>query len=69
MALIGCIEDYPVIETAIERGVERNNGKQGVVAIQFAAMWMEGYIYAMGDKLSDVDINILRNGVNNYIFL
>ena len=67
MSMLACIEDYPVIETAINFGVE-TIGKQNVLAIQIAAYWMEGWI-AAHPKLSEDDTNILRQGVKNWYFI
>ena len=67
MNMLACIEDYPVIETAINFGVEAI-GKQNALAIQIASYWMEGWITAH-PKLSEDDINILRQGVKNWYFI
>ena len=68
MPNIGCIEDYPVIEEAIQFGVNAY-GKPGVMAIQFATFWIEGWLAARKDTISDRDANIIRQGVQNYIFI
>lgn len=65
---MSCIEDYPIIEEAIRFGVEAR-GKEDVMAIQFAVFWIEGWLAAKKDQLSDVDINIIRQGVKNYYFV
>lgn len=67
MSMLACIEDYPVIETAINFGVEAI-GKQNALAIQIASYWMEGWI-AAHPNLSKDDINILRQGVKNWYFI
>jgi len=65
---MSCIEDYPIIEDAIEFGVKAW-GKKDTMAIQIATFWIEGWIAAKENELSDVDVNIIRNGVKNFYFI
>ena len=64
---MACIEDYPIIEDAIEFGV-RSWGKREVMAIQIATFWIEGWLAAQ-TNISETDANIIRNGVKNYFFI
>lgn len=65
---MSCIEDYPIIEDAIEFGVTAW-GKKDKMAIQIASFWIEGWIAAKENELSDEDVNIIRNGVKNFYFI
>ena len=65
---MSCIEDYPIIEDAIEFGVNAW-GKKEAMAIQIASFWIEGWIAAKEDNLTDEDVNIIRNGVKNFYFM
>lgn len=67
MGLIGCIEDYPIIEEAINFGVTQW-GKREAMAIQIAYYWILGWLSAKTD-LSDEDRNIIEQGVKNYYFI
>lgn len=67
MGLIGCIEDYPIIEEAINFGVTQW-GKREAMAIQIAYYWILGWLAAKTD-LSDEDRNIIEQGVKNYYFV
>ena len=65
---MSCIEDYPIIEQAIRYGV-KSWGKEDAMAIQIAGFWIEGWITAKKNELTDEDINIIRNGVKNFYFM
>ena len=62
------IEDYPVIEEAIQFGI-KSWGKRDTMAIQIASFWIEGWLAAKKDQLSDTDVNIIRQEVQNYFFI
>lgn len=67
MGLIGCIEDYPIIEEAINFGVTQW-GKREAMAIQIAYYWILGWLAAK-EGLSETDRNIIEQGVKNYYFI
>lgn len=67
MGLIGCIEDYPIIEEAINFGVQQW-GKREAMAIQIAYYWILGWLAAK-EGLSETDRNIIEQGVKNYYFI
>ena len=56
-----------IIDRAIEFGV-KTRGQQDALAIQFAAYWLEGYIYGNEVRLSEADIKSLRETIKNYYF-
>lgn len=66
-----CIEDYPIIETAINKGTElackyNYNGSTKVITM-LALAWVDGWITS--NKVSEKEANIIRTGVKNYIFI
>lgn len=66
---MSCIEDYPIIEQAINFGVE-SIGQKNAMAIQIAYFWIEGWLAAGGDgTITEEDARIIRNGVKNYYFM
>ena len=65
--LMGCLEDYPIIEQAIEFGVTQW-GKKEAMAIQIAYYWILGWLAAK-EGLSDEDRHIIEQGVKNYYFI
>ena len=64
---MSCLEDYPIIEQAIEFGVEQW-GKREAMAIQIAYYWILGWLAAKTD-LSPIDKNVIEQGVKNYYFI
>lgn len=69
MPCIGCIEDYPVIEEAIQYGIEAR-GQRDRMAIQIACFWIDGWLAAGGNgSVTEQDAHIIREGVKNYIFI
>lgn len=64
---MSCIEDYPVIEQAIEFGVSQW-GKKEAMAIQIVYYWILGWLAAK-ENISDEDRNIIEQGVKNYYFI
>lgn len=66
---MSCIEDYPIIEQAIQYGVD-TIGQQNMMAIQLAYVWIEGWLAAGGDgTITEEDARIIREGVRNYYFM
>lgn len=68
-----CIEDYPMIETAIQYainvlGVGPGCSERSTHEIRMTALtWIDGWIAGKG--ISEEEAEILRRGVENYIFL
>ena len=65
---MACLEDYPIIEDAIKYGVNAR-GKSDALAIQIARFWVDGWLKANKDKVSEEDAQIIRRGVDNWIWL
>jgi len=63
-----CIEDYPIIETAINYGVNAW-GKCESMAKQIAQFWVDGWLEANKGKVSEEDAKIIHKGIDNYIWL
>lgn len=63
-----CLEDYPIIETAINYGLSAW-GKHEAMAIQIARFWVDGWLEANKGKVSEEDAKIIRRGVDNWIWL
>ena len=63
-----CLEDYPIIEDAIKYGVN-TRGKSDALAIQIARFWVDGWLEANKSKVSEEDAQIIRRGVDNWIWL
>ena len=64
---MSCIEDYPIIEEAIEFGVSQW-GKKDAMAVQIAYFWILGWLAAK-ENISNEDRNIIEQGVKNYYFI
>lgn len=65
---MACIEEYPIIETAIKYGVDFC-GKEEAMAIQIASFWIDGWLAAGGNgSITAEDAYIIREGVRNYYF-
>ena len=65
---MACLEDYPIIEDAIKYGVNAL-GKSDALAIQIARFWVDGWLEANKGKVSEEDAQIIRRGVDNWIWL
>ena len=65
---MACLEDYPIIETAINYGLNAW-GKPEAMAKQIAGFWLDGWLEANKNKVSEEDAKIMRRGVDNWIWL
>lgn len=65
---MACLEDYPIIEDAIKYGVN-TRGKSDTLAIQIARFWVDGWLEANKNTVSEEDANIIRKGVDNWIWM
>lgn len=65
---MACLEDYPIIETAINYGLNAW-GKPEAMAIQIGRFWLDGWLEANKNKVSEEDAKIMRRGVDNWIWL
>ena len=65
---MACLEEYPIIETAIKYGVEAW-GKEDAMAIQIANFWIDGWLAANAEKIKPEDAMIIKMGVQNYYFV
>lgn len=63
-----CLEDYPIIEDAIKYGLNAW-GRPAVMAKQIARFWVDGWLEANKDKVSEEDAKIIRNGVDNWVWM
>lgn len=65
---MACLEDYPIIETAINYGL-KVCGKPGTMANKIARFWVDGWLEANKNTVSDEDAKVIRRGVDNWIWL
>jgi hypothetical protein len=65
---MACLEEYPIIETAIKYGVSAW-GKEDIMAIQIAGFWIDGWLTANAGKITPEDAMIIKMGVQNYYFV
>lgn len=65
---MACLEDYPIIEDAIKYGVN-TRGKSDALAIQIARFWVDGWLEANKNKISEEDAQIIRRGVDNWVWM
>ena len=65
---MACLEEYPIIETAIKYGVSAW-GKEDIMAIQIAGFWIDGWLAANAGKITPEDAMIIKMGVQNYYFV
>ena len=65
---MACLEEYPIIETAIKYGVEAW-GKEDAMAIQIASFWIDGWLEGKKGKITEEDSKIIKMSIQNYYFV
>jgi len=58
-----------IIDDAIKFGTDVLNGKKTAMTLQIASFWLEGYIEARKNEITEDDIKSLRETMKNYFFI
>ena len=72
---MACLEDYPIIEKAINYGLRvrgqmlRTQDHSEITVEQIAKFWVDGWLEANKGKVSEEDAKIIRRGVDNWIWI
>jgi len=69
MYKINEFEVLDIIDKAVKFGVDSFNGQNTAMSLQIASFWLEGYIEARKNEITEDDINSLRVTMKNYFFI